>query len=200
MFGRDAISGAILAGGRGQRMGEADKGLLPVLGRPLINYVIDILRPQVESILISANRHCEVYARLGFPVVSDRDGGFSGPLAGIARVLEEAATPYILVVPCDMPFLPADLARCLMAALTAHGGELAVARGAGRLQPLCILMKREVDRDLIRYRESGGATVREWVLGLRHSVVDFPGSSEAFCNINTPEDLHSAIPIVMTND
>jgi len=151
MFGRDSVSGAILAGGRGRRMGEADKGLLPFLGRPLIKHVIDILKPQVESILISANRHHEDYAQLGFPVVSDRDGGFSGPLAGIARVLEEATTPFILVVPCDMPFLPADLVRRLMAALMTHGGELAVARGAGRVQPLCILMKREVDRDLYQY-------------------------------------------------
>jgi len=200
MLGRYSVSGAILAGGRGQRMGEEDKGLLPFLGRPLINHVVDILRPQVESILISANRHHENYAQLGFPVVSDRDGGFSGPLAGIARVLEEATTHFVLVVPCDMPFLPADLVRCLMVALTTRGGELAVAHGAGRLQPLCILMKREVGRDLIRYRESGGAKVREWVLGLRHSVVDFPGRSEAFCNINTPENLHSAVPVVPPGD
>jgi len=200
MFGRESICGAILAGGRGLRMGEADKGLLPYLGQPLIKHVIDILRPQVESILISANRHLDEYAQLGFPVVSDREGGFSGPLAGIARVLEEVTAPFVLVVPCDMPFLPADLALRLMAALTTHGGELAVAYGAGRLQPLCILMKRDVGEDLIRYRESGGAKVRDWALGLRHCVVDFPGRSEAFCNINTPENLCSADPIVTAVD
>jgi molybdenum cofactor guanylyltransferase len=192
LFDRHRISGAILAGGRGQRMGAADKGLLPFLGRPLISHVVDILRPRVESIIVSANRHRDRYARLGFPVVSDRDSGFSGPLAGIARVLEEVATPYVLVVSCDMPFLPRDLARSSMAALTAHGGEVAVARGAGRLQSLCILMKRDVEQELMGYRESGGAKVRDWVLSLRHSVVDSPGRPEAFCNINTPDNLHTA--------
>lgn len=192
MFDRHDICGAILAGGRGQRMGAADKGLLPFLGRPLISHVIERLRPQVGSIIVSANRHPDGYAQWGFPVVSDRDRGFAGPLAGIARVLEEVTAPYVLVAPCDMPFLPSCLAKTLMAALTAHGGEAAVARGEGRLQPLCILLKRGVEQDLIRYRESGGAKVRDWVLGLRHCVVDFPGRPEAFCNINTPHKLRAA--------
>jgi molybdopterin-guanine dinucleotide biosynthesis protein A len=200
MFSHYSISGAILAGGRGQRMGEVDKGLIPFLGRPLINHVIDILKPQVGCILISANRHQEDYAQLGFPVVSDRDGGFSGPLAGIARVLEEVTTPFVLVVPCDMPFLPGDLARSLMDALTAHGGEVAVAHGAGRLQPLCILIRRDVDQDLIRYRESGGVKVQEWVLGLQHRVVDFPSRSQVFCNINTPESLYTSVPVAIPGD
>lgn len=194
MFDHHSISGAILAGGRGQRMGAADKGLLPFLGRPLINHVVDILRPQVGRIFVSANRHREAYEQLGFPVLSDRDSGFLGPLAGIARVLEEASTPYVLVVPCDMPFLPMNLAKNLIAALTTHGGEVAVTRGAGRLQPLCILMKCEVEQDLIRYRESGGAKVQDWVLGLQHCVVDFPDQPEAFCNINTQDNLNFVAP------
>ena len=94
-----------------------------------------------------------------------------------------------------MPFLPVDLAKNLIAALTAHGGEVAVTRGAGRLQPLCILMKREVEQDLIRYRESGGAKVRDWVLGLHHCVVDFPDQPDAFRNINTRDNLVSVVPV-----
>jgi molybdopterin-guanine dinucleotide biosynthesis protein A len=192
MSASPAISGAILTGGRGLRMGAADKGLLPFLGRPLIGHVIERLRPQVESIVISANRHRDRYVQLGFPVVADRERDFSGPLAGIARVLEEVTTPYVLVAPCDTPFLPTHLAASLAAGLAAHGGEAAVARGGGRVQPLCILLRRGVDRDLLRYRASGGSKVRDWVLGLRHCVVDFPERSDAFCNINTPDELHAA--------
>jgi molybdenum cofactor guanylyltransferase len=195
MEDRHSISGAILAGGRGRRMGAADKGLLPFLGRPLISHVIEILRPQVKNIVVSANRHHEHYAQLGFPVVSDHDKDFSGPLAGIARVLEGVTTPYVLVVPCDMPFLPSHLATSLLAALTSRGDEAAVAHGAGRLQPLCILLKTKVEQDLIHYRESGKAKVLDWVLGLRHCVVDFTAQPEAFCNINTPDQLCNSVLI-----
>lgn len=192
MHDQHCISGAILAGGRGQRMGGADKGLMPFLGRPLISHVIEILRPQVERIIVSANRNQDRYAQLGVPVVSDREGGFSGPLAGVARVLEELTAPYVMIVPCDMPLLPPNLVMSLMAALTIHDGEAAIASGSGRLQPLCILTKRDVGENLMRYRESGRAKVTEWVLGLRHCIVDFTERAEAFCNINTPDNLHSA--------
>ena len=188
----DLISGVVLAGGRGLRMDAADKGLLPFIGRPLISHVIERLKPQVRDIIVSANRHHDAYMRLGFPVVSDRDGDFSGPLAGIARVLEEVTGPYVLVVPCDMPFLPTDLAGNLLAALTAQDAEAAVARGADRLQPLCILLKRDVRQSLTAYRDAGGAKVQRWVMGLRHCVVDFPDHPEAFCNINTPDKLRAA--------
>ena len=100
--------------------------------------------------------------------------------------------PYVLVVPCDMPFLPAFLARNLISSMIIYGSEAALARGAGRLQPLCILIKRDVEQGLFRYRESGGAKVLDWALGLRHCVVDFPDTPMAFCNINTQENLHAA--------
>lgn len=189
---RRQISGAILAGGRGRRMDAADKGLLPLLGRPLICHVIERLRPQVNSIIISANRHYDRYAQLGCPVFSDHDGGSSGPLAGLARILEEATTTYVMVVPCDMPFLPLHLADTLAVGLTADGGVAAVAHGAGRLQPLCLLLKRDVGPGLKRYRRSGGRKVSDWLEGLQPCVVAFPGCPEAFCNINTPEKLRSA--------
>jgi len=195
MLARDHISGAVLAGGRGLRMNAADKGLMPFAGRPLIGHVIARLRPQVGSIIVSANRHHDAYARLGFPVVTDRDGDFSGPLAGISRVLEEVISPYVLIVPCDMPFLPPDLAGRLSTALTAQDAEAAIARGAGRLQPLCLLLRQDVQGSLGAYRDAGGLKVRNWVLSLRHCIVDFPDCPEAFCNINTPDNLRTAAVI-----
>ena len=192
MFDRRQLSGAILAGGRGLRMGAADKGLLPFLGRPLISHVIERISPQVNEIIVSANRHHQSYEQWGCRVVSDRDGGGSGPLAGIARILEEVTTAYVLVVPCDMPFLPTSLAGALLATLTACGAEAAVAHGAGRVQPLCLLLETGVRQDLIRYRDAGGVKVQDWVLGLYHCIVDFSGDPTAFCNINTPENMQAA--------
>jgi molybdopterin-guanine dinucleotide biosynthesis protein A len=195
MSRRELITGAILAGGRGRRMDGADKGLLPFRGRPLISHVIDVIGPQVGSLIVSANRHQERYAQLGFPVVADHETVFAGPLAGIARVLEQVITPYMLVAPCDMPSLPRQLARHLMEALTESNAQAAVAYGAGRLQPLCVLLRRDVEEDLLDYREAGGAKVEQWLLRLRHVVVEFPNSSEAFCNINTPDELLAAVSI-----
>lgn len=173
-------------------MGGRDKGLVSFLGQPLISHAIANLTSQVERIVISANRNLDRYAQLGLPVTVDRDGGYSGPLAGIARVLEEATTPYVLVVPCDMPFLPGTLASALMEALTVRGGEVAVARGDGRLQPLCVLLKREVLPALNHYRDSGEGGVQRWLLGLQYCIVDFPDHSDAFGNINTPAMLEAA--------
>ena len=194
MIRRELITGAILAGGRGLRMDGADKGLLQFQGRPLISHVVDAIRPQVGDIIVSANRHQDRYAQLGFPVVSDHDGGFAGPLAGVARVLEEAVTPYVLIVPCDMPFLPQRLASDLAEALAKSDAQAALAYGAGRLQPLCALLRRDVAKDLYAYREAGGAKVRQWLVRLRHVVAEFPDGREAFRNINTPEELLAAAP------
>lgn len=193
MFRRELITGAILAGGRGRRMDGADKGLLPFQGRPLISHVIDVIGPQVGSLIVSANRHRDRYMQLGFPVVADHESDFAGPLAGIARVLEQALTPYVLVTPCDMPYLPRRLARHLMEASTGSNAQAAVAHGAGRLQPLCVLLRRDLADDLSGYREAGGAKVEQWLLRLKHVVVEFSGSPEVFRNINTPDELLAAV-------
>jgi molybdenum cofactor guanylyltransferase len=173
-------------------MGAIDKGLLPFLGRPLIGHVIDLLKPQVGSIIVSANRHHDRYARFGVRVVSDRERDYSGPLAGISRILDDVTTPFVLIVPCDMPFLPANLAETLMKALIINGCEAAFVRGADRLQYLCLLLRHDVEQNLIHYRASGRASVRDWILGLRHCIVDFPGCPEAFFNLNTLDSLHAA--------
>ncbi|MGA7982585.1 MAG: molybdenum cofactor guanylyltransferase MobA, partial [Chromatiaceae bacterium] len=106
---RETVTGVILAGGMARRMGGQDKGLVHFSGRPLIEWVIEALRPQVRALLINANRHREIYAAYGCPVVADDIDGFQGPLAGFASAMAAAATPWIVTAPCDGPFLARDL-------------------------------------------------------------------------------------------
>ena len=105
---KEEITGLVLAGGKGSRMGGADKGLVCFKDTPLVEYVIDILEPQCKTLVISANRNEDVYKDFGYPVVTDENRNFSGPLAGIAAGLEIVETPYMVVAPCDSPFLPTD--------------------------------------------------------------------------------------------
>ena len=174
-------------------MGGADKGLVDYEGRPLIAHMIELVRPQVGPLILSVNRHHQQYAAFGVLAVCDDDGDgeFAGPLAGIARVLREVNTPYLLVVPCDVPMLPGDLASRLAEALARGGFEAAVARSEDRVQPLCILVARAVEENLRRFRASGDAKVMRWVQGLRCAMVDFTDRPFAFRNINSPADLVS---------
>ena len=109
---KEDITGLVLAGGKGSRMGGVDKGLVAFEDMPLVEHVIGILKPQCRTLVVSANRNEDVYAKYGYPVVTDDDKNFSGPLAGIAAALEIVKTPYMVVAPCDSPFLPSDY--CLL--------------------------------------------------------------------------------------
>lgn len=180
------ISAVVLAGGCGRRMGGAEKGLTEFRGRPLIAHVADIIRPQAGPFFISANRHLETYAASGARVVPDRWPDLRGPLAGIASVWTEVTTPYLLVAPCDMPFLPQDMASRLAEALLSGGGA-AVVRSAGWVQPLCALMHRNLAAELGRYVEAGGTRATQWWVESHAAQVEF-AEAEAFVNINTPEE------------
>ena len=126
------ITGVILAGGQGRRMGGADKGLQELGGRPMAAHVLERLAPQVGAVLISANRNLERYAELGCPVLPDTLDGYAGPLAGLQAALAQATTPLLVTAPCDSPFLPADLVARLHDGLVAQQAELAVACADGR--------------------------------------------------------------------
>ena len=139
---RNDITGVILAGGEGRRLGGVDKGLQQLHGRPLVRWVLEGLAPQVGRVLISANRNLPRYAAFGYPVLPDRIPGFAGPLAGLHAALAQAATPLVASVPCDSPFLPADLVQRLYAALLADEAELAVARAGGRTHRAFCLARR----------------------------------------------------------
>ncbi|MCX8017361.1 MAG: molybdenum cofactor guanylyltransferase [Rhodocyclaceae bacterium] len=169
-------------------MGGADKGLLKHRGRPLVAHAIERLAPQVDRLLISANRNLATYRRLGFPVVTDALADFQGPLAGLAAGLAECTTDWLVCVPCDCPALPADLVERLFAAAHAGDGALAVARAAGRLQPTFLLCRREILPALTRYLAAGGRRVGQWCREQGALAVDFPDET-AFENINSPAGL-----------
>lgn len=185
------ISAIILAGGRGRRMGEVDKGLQLLRGKPLIAWVAERIAPQVDEVLVSANRNLERYRELGFTVLPDLMPDFPGPLAGLHRALEVARHPLWLSVPCDTPFLPADLARRLLAGLREDDAEIAVAAVADRMQPVICLGRAELRAGLGEFLARGGRRVGEWQSGLRRIAVSFD-DAEFFRNINTLDDLTQA--------
>src|SRR5471032_1085899 len=128
MLGTLSITGVILAGGQGRRMGSVDKGLRELRGKAMVAWVIERFAPQVDEVLINANQNIETYARFGYRVIPDEIGGFAGPLAGLQRGLAEAHYPLVATAPCDTPFLPLDLVARLRAALESANAQLAVAR------------------------------------------------------------------------
>ncbi|HLO93179.1 MAG TPA: molybdenum cofactor guanylyltransferase MobA [Burkholderiaceae bacterium] len=196
--GRAQITGLILAGGEGRRMGGQDKGLLLLEGRPLAAHALERLAPQVQAVLISANRHPEAYAALGVPVLADSLPGFLGPLAGLLTGLLACETDWLLSVPCDSPALVPDLAARLAAALDqAPGARVALVegpdeeRGGWRLHPAFALMHRALADPLARALAGGERRLGAWLGSQAHVRVRFEGPSEALmlANANTPEAL-----------
>jgi len=185
------VTGLILAGGQGRRMGGIDKGLQPFRGRPMVEWVVERLAPQVGALLINCNQNLAAYARLGHAVVPDRIGGFAGPLAGLHAGLGEAHTPLVATAPCDSPFLPPDLVSRLRAALEAQQAQLAVARTGAQPHPVFSLCRRDLLDHLSQYLAGGGRKIDAWYASLRVAEVAFDDEAEAFANINTREELES---------
>ena len=183
------VTAILLAGGEGRRMGGQDKGLISLRGKPLAEWVLSRIQPQVAEILISANRNIEEYAALGHPVVRDKTEGYVGPLAGIARGLLDAQTELVLSIPCDTPFLPDDLVARLYAALANGDHDLAVPLAAGRTQNAICLMRRSVGASLAQFLAQGGRKVMDWQAGHKLAVADFSDEAAFFVNINNPEQL-----------
>lgn len=185
-----AITGVILAGGQGSRMGGADKGLQVLDGKPLVSWTLERLAPQVTEVLINANRSFARYASLGYRVVADIDGGFAGPLAGLQRGLMEASCELVATVPCDTPGFPRDLVRRLAEPLGAEHVDLAVARTRSGFQPVFCIARKRLLPQLTAYLEDGGRKVEAWFATLHAATVDFQ-DEEAFANVNTPDDLRA---------
>ncbi len=186
---RETITGLILAGGRGLRLGGVDKGLQPWHGTPLVEHALARLAPQVREVMISANRNVAEYAARGTRVLADASDDFRGPLAGILAGLRAAATPWLAVVPCDSPRLPADLVERLADGVESRLGAV-VERDDGRLEPVCCLLSTALADDLASYLAQGGRKVEGWIA--RHTApvrFDRAEDEAAFANLNTPDDL-----------
>lgn len=185
----DDITGVILAGGKGRRMGGLDKGLVELDGRPLIAHVIDRLRPQVSALLINANRNTEEYRRFGFLVTEDELEDYQGPLAGFAAALRSADTDYILTVPCDGPFFPENLAKRLLSALKDNKAELAVAHDGERMQPVYALIPRALLPSLTGFLNRGERKIDRWYALHKTALADFSDTPNSFFNINSSADI-----------
>lgn len=183
-----SVTGVILAGGRASRMGGVDKGLIKLAGKSLVEHVITRLAPQVEDLLISANRNIQRYTSLGYTVVRDEPADYLGPLAGMLSGLRAANTEYILTVPCDCPFVPEDLAKRMMMGLACDNARLCVAYDGVQTQPAFTLVSRNLLDDIRVYLDSGQRKVGDWVMFHQPALVDFSDQPFAFVNINTPQD------------
>lgn len=192
MINQEDITGLILAGGRGSRMGHVDKGLQTFRNAPMALHVMLRLSPQVGDLMINANQNLAPYEGFGVPVWPDEFGDFAGPLAGLQAGLNHCTTPYLVTAPCDTPFLPTDLVACLSAALQAADADLAVAvTGVGPTRqphPVFCLLKTSLLPQLTDYLQGGGRKVDGWYAHLKTVEVQFDNEA-AFRNINTLEEL-----------
>jgi molybdenum cofactor guanylyltransferase len=192
MIDTSQITGLVLAGGRGSRMGGVDKGLQPHLGMPLALHALLRLAPQVGELMINANRNLAAYESMGAPVWPDALPDQPGPLAGFLAGLERCTTPFLATVPCDSPRFPADLVARLAERLEADDAELAMAAthegGELRLQPVFCLMRATVMESLVRFTTSGQRKIDAWTATLRSVAVAFDDAG-AFVNANTLAEL-----------
>ena len=197
------ITGLILAGGRGSRMGGVDKGLQNFNGIPLALHTLMRLGPQVETVMVNANRNLSAYESFGASVWPDASADFAGPLSGFLVGLERAETPYLLTVPCDTPRLPLDLAERLASALVREGADIAMAAAPEvkpdgstevRAQPVFCLLKIELSESLVVFTHAGGRKIDAWTAQHKTVLVPFDAPTDdplAFANINTLTDLQA---------
>jgi molybdopterin-guanine dinucleotide biosynthesis protein A len=200
MVDTSLITGIVLAGGRGSRMGGVDKGLQNFNGVPLALHTQMRLSPQVGELMINANRHLAAYESFGVPVWPDASslGEFAGPLAGFLIGLERCETPYLVTVPCDTPLFPLDLVDRLFQALEGQHADIAMAAapeedGQLRPQPVFCLLRAELLESLVRFTHAGGRKIDAWTALHTTALMPFnrpDDSARAFFNANTLAELH----------
>ena len=181
------VTAAILAGGKGRRMDGKDKGLVELANRPLVHYVIDAIEPQVETIILNANRNQERYANFGYPVIADTLADYQGPLAGFYTALINAKTSHVVTVPCDGPIVPDDLVERLISAMLANNADIAVAHDGERMQPVYSLIPTSLKDSLKAFLDAGERKIDIWYRQHHIALTDFSDCPETFRNINTDE-------------
>ena len=182
------VTGLVLAGGLGRRMGGQDKGMVTLAGRPMVEHVLAALRPQVREVWINANRNKDRYGAYGHLVIEDSVAGYLGPLAGVLSALERLESGFLLTVPCDAPLLAPDLAARMHAACLAAGADLAVAADAERQHPVFLLLRAGLAPDLAAYLDGGGRKIDAWFERVRTVEVAFADEPETFVNVNDPDE------------
>lgn len=187
-YPREEVTGVVLAGGLGRRMGDVDKGLVQLAGRPMIEYVLDALGPQVGSLLINANRNLDRYSAYGHPVIADTLQGYMGPLAGVLSAMQRLSTAFLVTVPCDAPLLSPDLVSRLYDACVSQGADAAVATDGQRRQPVFLLLRAGLAPALGSYLAGGGRKVDTWFDQLRLAEADFSDVPDTFVNVNDPRE------------
>ncbi|NYT71097.1 molybdenum cofactor guanylyltransferase [Halomonas sp. QX-2] len=185
------LTGMVLAGGEGRRMGGRDKGLEPFAGLPLVGHVVKRLEGQVAELLINANRNADAYRFFADRVIADlvmdgAEGGFKGPLMGIYSGLRAAKTPWLLVVPCDSPALPDDLVARMVKGIGQH--DIAVAFDGDRLHPVVALLRTSLADDLAATLAEGERKIDRWYARHAWCKVDMSDCPDAFANLNTEEE------------
>ncbi|NBX55942.1 MAG: molybdenum cofactor guanylyltransferase MobA [Betaproteobacteria bacterium] len=199
------ITGLVLAGGRGSRMGGVDKGLQNFQGMPLALHALMRLAPQVGETMLNANRNLSAYEAFGAPVWPDTLSDHAGPLAGFLTGLERCETPYLLTVPCDTPWFPTDLAKRLAKALNGTPNALAMASGPQtddqgrtqmRAQPVFCLLRLQLLESLVRFTHEGGRKIDQWTAQHPTVLVPFDQAHDdplAFANANTLAELQKLV-------
>ena len=182
------ITGVILAGGEGRRMGGLDKGLVELKGRPLVDWVVASLRPQVDALMVIANRNIERYQQVAGQVVQDLRPDYPGPLAGIESALSNTQTDWIVTCPVDTPYLPSDYVTRM---LKASQGQATVVSLSGRIQPVFALLPRCALANLQTYLDQGERKVMRWLETLRPVVVPFDDKPDAFRDADSLDDLEA---------
>ena len=182
------VTGVVLAGGEGRRMGGLDKGLQPLLGRPMVDYALEALNSVCGQVLINANRNRANYEALGYQVIADEVGEFYGPLAGMASAMRAVETPYVLFVPCDSPLVTPDIGPRLWNGLHETASRIAVASDGQRHHPVFALMHSDLGDSAVRYLTSGERKIDRWFDEHAWTKVDCRDVAESFLNINRPDE------------
>lgn len=202
-IGPHDITGLILAGGRGSRMGGVDKGLQSFHGVPLALHTLLRLQPQVGQLMVNANRNLAAYESFGAPVWPDGLADYAGPLAGFLTGLERCETPYLVTVPCDTPLFPQDLVARLAQALAHEDADIAMVAApetgadgsmAVRAQPVFCLLRADLLESLTRFTQSGGRKIDAWTAQHKTVLVPFDAPQDdanAFLNANTLAELQA---------
>ncbi len=190
MTNQTKVTGAILAGGLARRMGlNQDKGLIIFRGQPMVTYALTAMKGVAESVVINANRNIQLYQRFGVPVISDETLTFDGPLAGVFSVMTTCDSKILIVMPCDSPLIKSSHLEKLKQALIGSNYEIAVAHDGQRMHPVFLALKTELAGSLRLFLSEGQRKIDLWLQQHALVEVDFSDEPEAFCNINTVDEL-----------